>query len=100
MLRIGAQVHQYLMYLSGVCQDHGVTDQIAANFNGGGNGGPKQFESLVDNEFYLDGFLFMFRLTAERKNLLDQVPGTDRLSGFIQLSETGMVGRLVDASSV
>ena len=50
----------------------GVLLYVLVDFNGGGQGGPQQLESVADDGTYVGGFSFLFTLAAESKDLIDQ----------------------------
>ncbi|EKD40126.1 MAG: hypothetical protein ACD_75C00167G0003 [uncultured bacterium] len=75
LITIGAEIHHDLVDFRGVGNHRLVRFDILANFNGGRNGGPQQFEDLLDDRFDLERYFFRFRLSAEGQDLRNQILG-------------------------
>ena len=73
---IGAEVHEHLVHLGGIPHDKGIGLDIHTDINGGRQRGPQQFRGLPNNAVQLDRLHFVFALSTEGQDLLDQVFGT------------------------
>ena len=74
MVGIGAEIHDDLMDLGGVGLNIFFRTNVFADIDRAGDGGAQQLQGLLDDRPQLNGVAFSFCLTAERENLVYQIP--------------------------
>jgi hypothetical protein len=77
MFGVATEIHEHLIELRRIGQ-HGARRgaEMLADVNRAGQQGTYEPESVLDDVVELDGLALLVTLTAEHKDLLDQVLGT------------------------